>query len=117
MRSRNANGRILCQVLATFEYAIDTFQTTGATDELSEPQSTTLLFAQDPKTPLTKALAPIKHDDISAIADAHSQELFKDLRTLPVDDNGEYVTEADFAAVIAQAIDAYRQQCTTTQHT
>ncbi len=56
----------------------------------------------------------MKQDDISAIADAHSKELFKDLRALPVDNNGEYVTEADFATVIAQAIDAYRQQLQTT---
>jgi hypothetical protein len=67
-----------------------------------------------PKLPITKELVPIKHDDITAIANAHSHELFKDFRALPVDNNGEYVTEADFAAVIALAVDAYRQQCTTT---
>ncbi len=34
----------LCQVLSTFEYTTDTFQTNGAAGELSDPQSTTILF-------------------------------------------------------------------------
>ncbi len=46
-------------------------------------------------------------DIIKETADEYAAELFKELRSLPVDQNGEYVTERDFAAVIAQAIDCY----------
>ncbi len=50
-----------------------------------------------------------KQDVTNQIADEYAEELFKELRSLPVDNNGEYVTQNDFAAVIAQAIDCAMQ--------
>lgn len=46
-------------------------------------------------------------DIVNEISNEYAGELFKDVRSLPVDKNGEYVTKSDFAAVIAQAIDRY----------